>query len=208
MGRPLGSRSPDFEAKREALAERIMGHLIVAGAAGVSLRELAQACEVTPPTLRHYFGDLDGALIAAFELAKRAGAEHIAYTATAEYPDVRSALLGVLNYLLLRWREGVGRLNAIGLASGLARERVGPAYVNEILEPTLHGFEARIARHVALGELAVPDLRMAALQLVGPLLLALLHQTELGGADSRPLDVERLVELQVDAFLAAYAVCK
>jgi len=185
----------------------MLQHLLEDGAAGASIRELASACGVTPPTLRHYFGTHDGAVIAAFEVARRAGAEHIAFTATAEFDDVRAALLGVLRYMVSGWIDfGVGRLNALGLAAGLASADVGPAYLDKILEPLLHGFEARIARHVALGELEVPDLRIAALQLVGPVVLALLHQRQLGGAACRPLALDRLIELQVDGFLAAYGV--
>ncbi|WP_437929371.1 hypothetical protein WMF37_08890 [Sorangium sp. So ce291] len=48
----------------------------------------------------------------------------------------------------------------------------------------------RLARHVAAGELAPCDLRHAALALLGPLLLALLHQGPLGGRVCGPLDLD------------------
>ncbi|MEM9455316.1 MAG: TetR/AcrR family transcriptional regulator C-terminal ligand-binding domain-containing protein [Myxococcota bacterium] len=207
MGRPTGSRNPGFEQKRAQLAEAILEHLLRTGISPVSLRELAAACEVTPPTLRHYFGDRDGALEAALRAAHRAGEEHMAYTIGADLGDVRTALVATLRYLVDGWvNYGVGRLNALGIGAGLDHERLGPAYVAELLEPLLQSFEARLARHVASGELAVPSLRVAALQLVSPLVMALLHQHQLGGHACRPLDVDALVEPHVDAFLRIYAV--
>ncbi|MEX1365816.1 MAG: TetR/AcrR family transcriptional regulator C-terminal domain-containing protein [Nannocystaceae bacterium] len=176
------------------------------GNAEASLRELATACEVTPPTLRHYLGVRAGASEAALQAAHRGGESHIAFTVGAELGDVDTALRRVLRYMVEGWvRYGVGRLNTVGIAAGLAHRRLGPAYIDEILEPMLHSFEARLARHVATGELVVPDLRVAALQLVSPVVLGLLHQNELGGRQCRPLDVDALVDAQVDAFLRVYA---
>lgn len=205
MGRPVGSRSPEFAAKREALARRVLDHLIATGDPDISARSLAAACGVTPPTLVHYFGGRVGALKAAFEAAGRAGKEHLAFTIGADLGDVRTSLLTVLRYLVDGWEQyGVGTLNAVGLGAGLGEASLGPVYIEQMLEPTLQGFEARLARHVATGELVAADLRLAALQLVGPLILALLHQHQLGGRACRPLDVPTLIEAQVDAFLRLY----
>ncbi|MEM6928134.1 MAG: TetR/AcrR family transcriptional regulator, partial [Myxococcota bacterium] len=68
MGRPRGSRNQDFDTKRTALAERMADHLLVDGAVA-SLADLARAAGVSVPTLRHYFGDRRGAVVAALQQA-------------------------------------------------------------------------------------------------------------------------------------------
>ena len=206
MGRPEGRTNADFDAKRDALAMRLLGAL-TDGGAGASLRELAGACEVTPPTLRHYFGDRVGCVRAALAMARRLGSEHLLRTASADLGDAATALRRALDDLRRGWIEhGVGRINEFGLQAGLGDAALGPVYVDEILEPTLQAFEARISLHVARGELRVGDLRLAALALVGPILLALLHQQQLGGRGCRPLDLERAISTQLADFLELHAV--
>lgn len=207
MGRPRGSRNPDFEAKRTALADLLLDHLMSEQGADVSLRALASACGVTPPTLRHYFEDREGALLAAFGAARRRGAEHVAHTATAEFEHPELALRALLRYLVEGWQDhGVGRLHALGLAAGISNEMLGPRYLDDMLEPLLQAFEARIAVHVARGQLQVSSLRHAALQLLAPIVLALLHQHELGGQHTRPLSIGELIDAQVSAFMRLYAM--
>ena len=206
MGRPEGRANADFDAKRDALALRLLGALRE-GEAGASMRELAAACEVTPPTLRHYFGDRDGALRAALAIARRLGSEHLLRIASADLGAARPALTTALGDLLSGWLDhGVGRLHEIGLQVGLGHETLGPVYLSEILEPTLQAFEARLALHVARGELHVADLRQATLALLGPIVLALLHQRELGGQRCRPLDLHRLAAAQLADFLQLHAL--
>jgi AcrR family transcriptional regulator len=205
MGRPEGRTNADFDEKRDALARKLL-RALTGGVAATSLRELASACEVTPPTLRHYFGGREGAIHAALAMARRLGAEHLLRTASADLGDAPTALRAVLAELQRGWLDhGVGRINELGLQVGLGHAELGPAYIDEILEPTLQAFEARISLHVARGELHVADLRLAALALVGPIVLALLHQSELGGRRCRPLDLERLIAAQLDAFLRLHA---
>ena len=205
MGRPEGRTNADFDAKRDALALRVLGALSE-GEAGASMRELAAACEVTPPTLRHYFGDRDGAVRAALAMARRLGSEHLLRIATADLGPARPALAAALDDLLRGWIDhGVGRLHELGLQVGLGHASLGPAYLEEILEPTLQAFEARVALHVARGELAVADIRHATLALIGPLVLSLLHQRDLGGQRCRALDLRKLAAAQLADFLQLHA---
>jgi hypothetical protein len=74
-----------------------------------------------------------------------------------------------------------------------------------VLEPSLVTLEARLQRHAARGELRHENARLAALQLLSPVLLAVLHQRELGGAQCRPLDLSTFIEPHVDAFVRAWS---
>lgn len=204
MTRPTGARNAGFIQKREALA----GALIPAIVAGSmpSFRELAEATGVSVPTLRHYFGDRDGALAAALAAMHALGAPHIARSATAEMGPLGASLRWFLMQFRAAWeRFGVGRMIAAGLAEGLRSPAVGPAFVNELLEPTLQAAEQRLGCHVERGELPPCDLRHAALELVSPVLLALLHQGALGGARCRPLDVDAFLDDHIARFLKAFA---
>ncbi|WP_438008876.1 TetR/AcrR family transcriptional regulator [Sorangium sp. So ce321] len=206
MGRPAGSRNPDFEATREQLARSALARLMEPGGAGASLRELAAAAGVSVATMRHYFGGREGVVAAALARAHGDGLRYLVEVATGPLDPLPRSLGWLLAQVIEGFRRGpLSRLHALGLAAGLGDAALGPAYVNELLEPTLKAAEARLARHVAAGELAPCDLRHAALALLGPLLLALLHQGPLGGRVCRPLDLDAFAATHLDAFLRAFS---
>lgn len=204
MGRTAGSKNPGHDDKRRALAAAVVPELIRLGPRA-SLRELAAAAEVSVPTLRHYFEDRDGVVVAAMVEMLRMGEPHLAATAKPRRGGLRSSLMTMMRSLLEGWREyGVGRIYGTGLALGLHHEVLGPAYVQQLLEPLLQAVEARLEQHRQWGELGDHDLRFAALMLVSPVVLALLHQDGLGGQACRPLDVESFVRAHVDGFVCAH----
>ena len=84
-------------------------------------------------------------------------------------------------------------------------EALGPAYIDHILEPTLAVVEQMLEIWRERGEVDVPDLRTAALGLLAPVVLAMLHQRGLGGVNCRPLDVDAFLDAHVDGFLRGYA---
>ena len=73
-----------------------------------------------------------------------------------------------------------------------------------MLEPTLQALEKRLQASIEHGLIIECDTRHAALALVSPLLLALLHQHDLGGTRCRPLSVPALIDQQVRMFSRAY----
>ena len=77
-------------------------------------------------------------------------------------------------------------------------------YLNDVLEPTLQALEARLAGLVAQRAIVECDTRHAALMLLSPLLLALLHQRDLGGTRCRPLSIPALIDEHVKVFVRAY----
>lgn len=206
MGRNKGSRNKDFEEERRAIAERTAGFFFSGASEVPSFRELAKIAGVTPTTLRHYFPTRDHLLVAALEIAHESGREEIARSAGRgeELPPLGASMTGYLNHFVFGFHAGVGNLFSFGLTAGLGNANVGPAFVGQVLEPTLVALEERLVVHRARGELAPCDTRLAALSLVSPVLVALLHQFPLGGATCRPLDVQAVIGEQVERFVRAY----
>ncbi|NJO12111.1 MAG: hypothetical protein HC872_00060 [Gammaproteobacteria bacterium] len=102
------------------------------------------------------------------------------------------------------WHRGVGAVHAVGLTEGLKSDKAGLSYLLDVLEPTLQALEARLQVHIDRGEMRAADTRHAALWLLSPVLLALLHQHELGGTRCRPLDVEALLQEHALVFASVY----
>lgn len=209
MGRPIGSKNPDYDRKRAALAEAAIPRLL-ADEGATSLNDLADAVGVSVPTLKHYFGDRAGLVAAAWRRQAELARPHLATAATPSAADLATSLHDLLRELVRAWRAfGVGRVFTVGLASGVYDDSVGPAYLDGVLEPTLQAVEQRLRAHAEAGQLQLrPDdadgLRAAALVLLSPVVLALFHQDALGGASCRALDVEAFVRWHVDAFVRAH----
>ncbi len=203
MGRPKGKRNADYEVQRHALVGAILPHL-VSGCS--SMRELAGRAGVSPSTLQHYFDGREALTDAALAVSGERGEPFLRAGATGEAGDTRSSLTWFLRFSVQGWRDfGVGPLHCFGIRAGLEDPAVGASYLTHILEPTLRCAEERLKLHADRGELALDHLRMAALALFAPVLLALLHQDGLGGNRVRPMDVDSLIEHHVDGFLRSYA---
>jgi len=204
MARVKGSRNADYEQERKRLVEAVSARMLQPGGAEASFRELAEAADVSVATLRHYFGTREALLVEVLKSMHRGGLPYLHAAATEFHGPVRESLKWFLETVAEGWRRGVGAVHVFGLTAGMANATLGPAYVQEVLEPTLQAAEARLARHVAEGELRRCDIRHAALELVCPVVLGLLHQVQLGGSRCRPLDLARFLEDHLDTFLRAY----
>lgn len=160
-----------------------------------------------PSTLRHYFGGRDGVFSAIVAHQHALAAPHLAAAATPAADGLKPALSQALLGLRLAWRHfGVDAVHATALAEGLLAPSRGPAYLDHTLEPTLQAYEALLSALVARGDLPGDlPVRAAALALVGPVLLALLHQSRLGGERCRPLDEPAFIEAHLDAWIAGWA---
>ena len=64
MPRPAGVRNHNFEAKRTALLETLTEFALQDDLRRPSLRQFALAAGASEPTLRHYFRDRQGVVIA------------------------------------------------------------------------------------------------------------------------------------------------
>ena len=171
-----------------------------------TLRRLATAAGTTTGVLRARFGDRDGVLDAIAAHLGAAASPFMAIAATPQSDAVGPAVRAHLEVVLLAWRQhGVDRVILTGLAEGLRSPRRGRAFVNHTLEPTLQTTERLLQALVDAGALRPIDTRAAALSLASPLILALIHQEGLDGANCRPLDVHTMLHEHTNRWLAAWA---
>ncbi|MEZ5498020.1 MAG: TetR/AcrR family transcriptional regulator [Steroidobacteraceae bacterium] len=206
MPRTHGARNSDYLERRNELINKVKMRLSAKAGQAPSFRELAMAAGVSVATLRHYFGSREALVQAVFAAGLAGGEKHLRNTRNPTELPLRDSLSGFLQRVATGWTQGqVGLLHRVGLAEGLRDPGTGVAYLTDILEPTLQSLEERLAKHVARGQMRACDLRQAALALLAPLILALLHQHDLGGSRCRPLDIGELALAQVDMFCRAYA---
>ena len=206
MARTKGSRNAGYDEQRAALARKVATALQADGGVDASLRELAVQAGTSVATLKHYFADRDGLMQAVMQGLRADAAPYLAMAAQPVFGDVRRSLLRFLEGLSMSWfKFGVGKMYASTLSVGLAHHAVGPSFVTHVLEPLLQTGESLLRQHVERGELRMDDVRHASLLFLSPVVMALFHQDSLLGAQCRPLDVPKMLETHVDAFLRAYA---
>lgn len=202
MPRPLGRRNPDYDEKRERLVRDLAEFVLRSDLTRPSFRQLAQAGGVAEPTLRHYFGDRDGVATAILALLGEQAKPLIDAVATPA-PNAAAAVDTYIDLSRIGVATGgFGRAHSFGLVEGVADEKVGEAYLELLLEPSLQALENRLAPY--LGPDASPARkRAAALMIFAPMLLAVIHQQLLGGEKAAPMDLDAmfgaLAELVRDA---------
>lgn len=203
MSRPSGRRNDDFEKSRTDILDRVV-HAVAQHPERSSFADLAEVSGVSRTTLRHYFSSRDDLLRAMLEhmrvLSERAGAAHPVSTALS----LEEALRLALHQLVFGWRIGVGALFSAGLLWSLGDDALGPVCVTNLLEPMLGRFEGHIASRLGEAGVYPSDARHAALALVSPVIVALLHQDALHGATCRPLDIDVFVEAHLQGFLSGW----
>jgi AcrR family transcriptional regulator len=203
MGRPKGTRSPNYEQRRVDLAQKVFESIQEDGT--LSLRAMADRTGVSRPTLRHYFGSREGAVQAALESAALLRQRSQKNLAELPLRDAEATLREGLTLVVKAWRErGVGDLHAVGLRAGLEDERSGHTYLVDVLEPLLGSVERLLERLIDANTLLPHDPRQGALALVSPVMMVLLHQDGLGGADVRPLAVDGVIRSVVNAWCRAH----
>ncbi|MEQ1567123.1 MAG: TetR/AcrR family transcriptional regulator [Myxococcota bacterium] len=177
------------------------------GGSSASLREMAGEAGVGLPTIVHYFGSRDGLVRAALAEVRAQGEPWLRVTREVGLDGgLGPSCRFVLGQVALGWGFGLGLTFSQSLAAGFDSPDLGPATVNEVLEPTLAALEHRLGVHQARDELAADaDLRHAALVLLCPPLVGLLHQQSLGGAGCRPLDLDRFLDDHVARFVRGWS---
>lgn len=208
MSRPRGARDADYEAKRVALLRRITGRVMRRETARPSFRQMAEAAEVSVPTLRHYFGDRPQLMAAILDNYLREGRRGLDAVA-APTGDLETSIRDYCAALVAAMRAPrdvvLGDVFAVAIAEGLLDHEIGPSALKFIIDPSVEVLRQRLDTHVQRGEMIATDTRAAALFLISPLLLAILHQDHMGGRDTSPVDLNSAFDSICAAFLRAYA---
>lgn len=208
MPRPKGARDADYEEKRRLLLARMTARLMRREVARPSLRQLAEAAEVTVPTLKHYFGSRSEIVEAILAEYRRSGEERLARLRTTELPfqeSVKEFAIGLVFGMRAKRDVRLADVFAVSLAEGFLDGDIGPAALQHIVDPSVDTLVERLRLHVSRGEMIDTDLNAAALMLISPILIAVLHQDQLCGSAHRPVDVTSLAAEVSDAFVRAYA---
>jgi len=203
--RPRGARDTDYQNKRRALLQKISARLMQRDSTRPSLRQMADAAEVTVPTLRHYFGSRGEIILALFEEDRRTGEPHLRREAEPPGPFPQSVRDCRRSLVIALMHRPVGDMFAVAMVEGLLHAELGPASHAYVIDPSIDAIEARLKAHQARGEMRAGDARNAAIMLISPILLATQHQRQLHGAADRPLALDPLVEDVASAFVKAYA---
>jgi AcrR family transcriptional regulator len=206
MGRPAGSRSRDHDARREDILARLAARLGQQDAMHASYRELAVAGGVSISTLQHYFGRRADIVAAVLRRAQHNAIPYLDQARHADGDFARSVTAFLTNLRLGFEQFGLGDLFALGLVEGLGSTVSGPVMVDAVLEPTITALTLRLAQHQSAGEMRSEcDPRHAAMMLLSPLIFLLLHQSQLGGSTSHPVDLDRFVNAHAAAFVRAHS---
>jgi AcrR family transcriptional regulator len=206
MARTAGSRNQQYEERRNALIIKARERLELQSGSAPSFREIALACGVSVATLRHYFSNREELIRSIFSYYLAGAERHLSRARQSDHGEWSAELTGVLNRIVVGWTQGnVGVLHRIGLSEGLRDPATALNYLVDVLEPTLQALEKRLETYRSRGAIrADTELRHAALALLSPLVLALLHQVDLGGTRCRPLPVSDLIDQHIAMFVRAY----
>jgi AcrR family transcriptional regulator len=203
--RTYGAKNADHQAKRAQMVAAIAPMVLAAAPERPSLREMSKAAGVSVNNLRHYFGTRESLLEAVFQAMRLRGEPYLQRALSFTELPVAAGLRTLVGQIVEGWTpQGLGGLHRSGISEGLGSESLGPAYIDNVLEPTVDVVERMLEIWRARGEVEVEDLRTAALALLAPVVLALLHQRGLGGQRCRPLDFEAFLDHHIAGFLRGY----
>ena len=194
MARPSGVRNHDFEEKRAALVNGLTHFAVTAELRRPSLRQFAKSVDTSEPTLRHYFKDRRGVVVAILQNMGKIGRTYRDDLA-APSDSIANA---VKNYYLVATPGAqfdlFTRAHAFGLIEGIADATAGKAYLKYMLEPALTSITEKLSGTPGSPKSAL-ELRAAAFAILSPLIFLGMHQTLLGGAGEAPVDSQATVGL-------------
>ena len=205
MPRPAGVRNRDFDQKREALIDTLTDFALSSDLRRPSLRQFAMAAGASEPTLRHYFSDRQGVVVAILENINRRGRSLWDLVATpSETP--KNAVTEYYRVSEAGMRHGgFIRAHAFGIIEGVADPEIAQAYLRNVLEPALDAVRRKLSSTPG-GPRSEEALRAASLVSLAPLLMMSLHQDLLGGGDEWPFDGDATIAHLERWLSAAFSV--
>jgi len=201
MPRPAGVRNRDFEKKREVLLDTLTEFALNDDLRSPSLRQFAIAARASEPTLRHYFGDRRGVVIAILGHINKRGLPiwDVVRTPSSDPASAVEEYFRVTRAGMVH--GGFARAHAFGIIEGIADEAVGQAYLEHLLDPALEAVRAKLTDTPG-GTISAENGRAAAFMMLSPILVMTLHQHLLGGQERTPIESDAFFN-QIQGWLAS-----
>ncbi len=179
--------------RRHELLSLLAPTAIAERSAPVSLRQFAIKAGVSEPTLRHFFTDRRGVVIALIGYFAEGARQFLELSAKPE-ATLRDAVSGYGELALAGAQSRLfAQAHAFALVESIHDPEVARAYLQTIIEPSLQALEQRLAPGVDPDTANPERVRHAALALYAPILIAILHQDLLQGENVRPLDMSAFI---------------
>jgi len=187
MPRPAGVRNRDFADKRASLLATLTDFALNSDLRRPSLRQFAIAAEASEPTLRHYFQDRQGVVVAILECIGERGQAlwNMIATPASDGPTAFEEYFRVSEAGMRH--GGFIRAHGFGIIEGVADPVAGKAYLRNVLEPALNAVERKLAATPGTTEDPKKQ-RAIALATLSPMLVMSLHQDLLGGDQDWEID--------------------
>lgn len=180
--------SPALHSDRQRELLDMLSVAAVADRSGpVSLRQFAIRAGVSEPTLRHFFKDRQGVVIAILHHFARQAGPWLARSAEAG-ASLDASVKGYLDLALQGFDNSLFvQAHAFALVESIHDPVVGRAYLDIVVEPSLKAIETRLAPGIDPQGENPERVRHGALALYSTMLFAILHQRLLHGDEARPL---------------------
>ena len=179
--------------RRHELLSLLAPTAIAERSAPVSLRQFAIKAGVSEPTLRHFFTDRRGVVMALIRYFAE-GARQFLDESAQPSASLERAVAGYGELALAGAQSRLfAQAHAFALVESIHDPDVARTYLETIIEPSLQALENRLAPSIDPEGVAPDRVRHAALALYGPTLIAILHQQLLKGDEVRPLDMTAFV---------------
>ena len=206
MARPEGSRNAGYHKERRRLARLILQKVTSPNGTHTSLRALAIHCDISAPTLRHYFKNRAGAITAALEQALDDWSSDLMSWSQDDLGDVEASLHAFLSALAKRWTtSNFGNIVSSGLAIGLSYEAQRSVVNRYIHAPLFEVASKRITMHQESGELVDSlDSALGARILIAPMILALIERHQIQTDSSDLPSTQDFIRVHIQGFLRAW----
>ena len=179
--------------RRHELLSLLAPAAIADRSAPVSLRQFAIKAGVSEPTLRHFFSDRRGVVIALIGYFAEGARRFLEESAKPE-ARLEDAVSGYGALALAGAQSRMfAQAHAFALVESIHDPDVAKAYLETIIEPSLQALEQRLSPGLDPDQADPERVRHAALALYSPILIAILHQHLLRGEEVRPLDMTAFV---------------
>lgn len=187
MARPSGVRNADYDEKRQRLLDKLTSHVLENDVDRPSLRQFSIVAETSEPTLKHYFDDRTGLIIAIFENFNRLS-EPLKAAFRGPFDSITDAV-NIYSARAARMSSDKGYTygNLFMMRECLSDPSIFKEYVKHITEPAIEALAEGFVRSKG-GPRNLTHARTAAKMIVTNAMGLTFQKHILGDDDKEPLD--------------------